>query len=257
MCTGRAASVRGTVVFGSAARGQSSPMEQQRGHRTTRIAGVAAVVPGRVLQGVFGAVGLLRPAAKPLHPAGTLLPAVIQRFGLPETDRLGVPWLDDAGTSRAVVRFSRATGLPAALPDVHGLAVRIVDPGVPDADLLLATTGLGRWTRYVLRPSRSAEDVTYSTLLPYRTPTGPVALAATPDAHDPDRLFLAVARPRGPWSVVGDLRVDGSNPVGSGDESISFDPVLRQLAGLSYDEWVVRLREGAYRAARWSRARRG
>jgi len=215
---------------------------------TQRLASVAAIVPGRVLQGVFGAVALVRPAPKPLHPSGTLHPSTIRRFGLSGADRVDVAWIDEAGESRAVVRFSRATGLPTSLPDIHGLAIR-----VDDADLLLATTGLGRVSRFLLRPSRRPDTSTYSTLFPYRGPRGAVLVAALPDAQEPERLLLALASPRGDWKVFGDLRVEDPDPSATGDSSISFDPILRQLDGLAYYEWATRLREGAYRAARWSR----
>jgi hypothetical protein len=222
-----------------------------------RLADAAAIVPGRILQGVFGLVGLVRPAAKPLHPSGRLLTARVHRHGLSGTDRTGVPWIDDPGESRAVARFSRAAGLPDALPDVHGLAIRVQDPapGREHADLLMATTGLGAVTRFVLLPSRTPVGSTYSTLLPYRTVSGPLLLAATPDP-DSSRMVLAVASLRGEWRVFGQLLLGDDDASRTGDESISFDPVLHQLEGLAYDRWVVRLREGAYRAARRTRGAR-
>lgn len=220
-----------------------------------RAADVAAVVPGRILQGLFAAVALVRPAPKPLHPSGRLHPVVIHRFGLSDSDRVGVPWIDGPGESRAVARFSRATGLPTALPDIHGLAIRIDDASAEGehADLLMATTGLGRLSRFVLWPSRSPSDSTYSTLFPYSTGSGALLIAATPDLQDPDRMFLAVASPRSDWRVFADLRIEDADPARTGDASISFDPIVHQLEGLDYYAWAVRLREGAYRAARWTR----
>jgi hypothetical protein len=55
--------------------------------------------------------------------------------------RWGVPWLDDPGTDVGIVRFSRAAGLPAPVPDVLGLALRLGAAG-RQHDLLLATTGM-------------------------------------------------------------------------------------------------------------------
>jgi hypothetical protein len=219
------------------------------------VAAAAATVPGRVLQGVFGIMGVLRPAPKPLHPSGTLRRSTIRRHGLTDGERVGVPWIDEAGTSDAVGRFSRATGLPDALPDIHGLAIRVLDDPADPADILLATTGLGCLTRFVLRPSRSAASGAYSTLLPYSTSSGPVLLAAVPDRREAGRLFLAVASPLGHWTVFADLRVADPDPAATGD-AISFDPILNQLEGLGYYPWATQLREGAYRAARWSRSRR-
>lgn len=222
-----------------------------------RVADVAAVVPGRILQAVFGAVALVRPAAKPLHPSGRLHPVVIRRFGL-GADGVGVPWIDEPGDSRGIARFSRATGLPAPLPDIHGLAIRVDDHARDgrQADILLATTGLGPLSRFVLRPSTSPTGSTYTTFLPYRTAHGPLLLAATPDPADPDHMLLSLASPRGRWTVFGELRIerDADPDAGpTGDASISFDPVLHQVEGLAQYRWVVRLREGAYAAARRTR----
>lgn len=226
-----------------------------------RAAAVLAIVPGRVLQLGFGVAGLVRPAAKPLHPAGTLQPVTIRRFGLSTDHQVGVPWIDEPGTTRAVARFSRATGLPQAVPDIHGLAIRMQRSDGTPADILLATTGLGPATRFVLMPSRSAFTNAYSTLIPYKTPRGPVLMAAIPRAPGARSLDLAIAAPRGSWIVFGVLEVDDPQDehgerLGSGDESISFDPVLNQLDDLDYYAWATQLREGAYQAARWSRSRR-
>lgn len=210
-----------------------------------------AAVPGAVLAGAFGAMGRLRPTAKPLHPRGTLHHAVVRRIGL--ADPSGVPWLDEPGTDHALVRLSRATGLPEQLPDIHGLALRIpVNDG--HADVLFASTGLGTVTRFTLLAARRASRHPYSTLLPYRTPTGPLLLAAVPVDDDPNHFTLAAASMRGPWRTFAHLELDeapGDAP--TGDESVSFDPVTNQMPGLDYYPWAARLREGAYRASRSSR----
>lgn len=217
------------------------------------VAKMVAVIPGRVLQGVFGLVGVLRPAAKPLHPSGRLRASVIERHGLEGTAATGVEWIDRPGTTEALVRMSRATGLPESLPDIRGMAIRI--PAAPDgpADLLLASTGLGRFSRFILVPSFAASGCAYSTLLPYRTDNGPILIAACPDPADPDRFELACAAPRGPWRAFADLQL--GRDIGTGDESLSFDPILHQLPRLDCYPWAAQLREGAYRAARWSRNR--
>ena len=54
--------------------------------------------------------------------------AVLERSGL----RCGIDWLDVTGTDGVVVRLSRGAGLPARLPDLLGLAVRI--PGERPVD---------------------------------------------------------------------------------------------------------------------------
>jgi len=234
-----------------------------------RSVSTAATAAGGALRGVFAGVGRLRPTAKPLHPRGVVLPATVHRHGARE--RFGVAWLDEPGTDAALVRFSRGGGLPDGLPDVLGIALRI-EPKERPGDLLFATTGRGRVGRFLLRPRRASTvaAATYSTLQPYRTPTGPVLLAATPlagagatvrESADGSRadgsvadgtlIVLAVARPAGRWQQFGTVTVEGSQA--ATDAAISFDPFLNPVRGLDNYGWTRRLREGAYAAARRSR----
>jgi hypothetical protein len=206
-----------------------------------------SAVAGKALEGVFAAVSRVRPADKPLHPRGALHTASIERFGMREA--VGVPWIDKAGTSTGVVRLSRATGLPPSLPDIHGLALRLSDGDRP-ADILFATTGLGRATRFVLLPSQHAGQRAYTTLLPYRSPSGPVLLAANPVGTTSSEFTLSWAAVAGPWQDFARMTLSRS----ATQESPSFDPVLNQLPGLAYYAWAANLREGAYRAARRSRS---
>lgn len=77
---------------------------------------------GQVLRAATGAL-TLRPAAKPFHPRGHVVTATLHRFGA--EPRTGAEWLDTAGVDEVLVRQSRAIGLPAPLPDIFGLAVRV------------------------------------------------------------------------------------------------------------------------------------
>jgi hypothetical protein len=206
-----------------------------------------SAVAGKALEGVFAAVSRVRPADKPLHPRGELHTASIERIGMPSA--VGVPWIDEAGTSTGVVRLSRATGLPSSLPDIYGLALRLSD-GEQPADILFATTGLGRATRFVLLPSRHAGQRGYTTLLPYRSPSGPLVLAAKPIGATSSEFTLSCAAVAGPWQSFARMTLSRSTT----RESPSFDPVLNQLPGLAYYAWAANLREGAYRAARRSRS---
>ncbi|GAA2121415.1 hypothetical protein [Nocardioides bigeumensis] len=155
----------------------------------------------------------------------------------------GVPWLDEAGQDQVLVRRSRAAGLPPWLPDVHGLALGVPLPGAR-GDLLLASTGLGRLTRFTLTAARRAEQRPMTTLLPYRTASGPLLVGARSDG--PDRHRLGWARGTGPWTEWADLVIHE----GSGDADVVFDPVLQPLPGLAHYTWVNRLRAPAYRASR-------
>lgn len=51
----------------------------------------------------------------------------LHRFGA--EDRAGAVWLDQAADDQVLVRQSRAIGLPAPVPDICGLAVRVPTEG--------------------------------------------------------------------------------------------------------------------------------
>jgi len=207
----------------------------------------AAELAGKALAGAFAATARIRPARKPLHPKGELHTVTIERSGL--RDGIGVPWIDEPGTSIGLVRVSRAIGIPNALPDIYGLALRVPLFGGAHADILFATTGLGRLSRFMLLPAQHAGQRAYSTLLPYRTTSGAVVLAALPVGADGLTFDLACAHAGAAWRSFARMTLTEA----SSDDSPSFDPVLNQLPGLTYYEWAAAMREGAYRAARRSR----
>jgi hypothetical protein len=212
-----------------------------------RLLQTSASAGGAVLRGVFTVAARLRPSAKPLHPRGRLTRGTVTRTGL--TEPVGTPWLDEPGSDEVVVRLSRSVGLPAGLPDILGLAVRIpLAPGRV-ADLLFSTTGRGRVSRFLLVPRRS-RAAGFGTLLPYRTGRGrTVLLAAWPADDTGDRLILGVSGLSGDWHEFGQLVISDE----SLDTDVSFDPVLNSLPGLDFPDWVTRLREGAYSASRHTR----
>ncbi len=189
----------------------------------------------------------LRAAAKPLHPEGEVRTGHLRRDGADLSGhRSGVPWLDEPGEDQVEIRRSRAIGLPGIAPDIHGLAIRVRGAGAP-ADLLLASTGAGRVTRFVLTASRDPGGRPLTTLLPYRTTAGPVLIAARATA--PDTYRLSWARGAGTWHPFATLHLTGHR----GDPDISFDPLLHRPPGLEQYQSVVRLRGPAYIRARRSR----
>lgn len=202
------------------------------------------------------AIGLLAAVrrARAFHPAGSTCGAEVEIHDRPH------PLRALAGRHRAVVRTSRGAGLPAVLPDVHGVAVRLVapdaDPGAADPetilDLLLSSAGSGRVTRHLLRPGRHPHRATYSSLAPYAAADGRrfVVGARFRDGR-PDLGDLLVARPGGPWREVGVVTVDLARPW-SDDEGLRFDP-FRCPPWMEPVGAVNRLRQPAYRA---SQARR-
>ncbi len=212
------------------------------------IAGATSAA-GSVLTAVFRAAAEVRPTAKPLHPRGETLHGSVRRAGL--EPGVGVAWIDQPGIDDAHVRLSRAVGFPGGWPDIFGLAMRISVGPDRHGDVLFATTGRTVVGRFALLPRRRPTTGTYSTLIPYRTASGPLLLSARPGG---DRTFtLACARPAGAWRDFGELTLESSPTDDTDDVGPTFDPVLNQIPGLAYYPWAARLREGAYRAARQSR----
>ncbi|MBC7275806.1 hypothetical protein [Nocardioides sp.] len=200
---------------------------------------------GRVLQAGVGVLAHLRPAAKPLHPHGEVHLALLRRHRGATT---GAAFLDEGGTDEVVVRLSRAVGLPEKAPDINGLAVRIPIALGEHADLLLATTGHGRLTRFLLAPKIRLFDGFFSTLLPYRTPTGPVWLGAK--FAGAATWQLVWARPGTDWTPFATLELTVES---DRDLLLSFDPTRSTPPGLEIYEWHRHLRAPAYATARRSR----
>lgn len=219
----------------------------------------AAAVAGCCLGALFGAAALVR-RGRPLHPQGRTHAATVQRTGA----ATGVPWLDESGPASVRVRVSRAMGLPSWLPDIYGMAMRIPlpaadardghDDGRRCADLLFASTGERGPARFVLRLRASTGAGPLTTLLPGRAPAGPLLLRLSPLAKavndhlsPPPQMSLSYAIGMGEWTPVGTMYI---GELVTGHEQERYDPVLHRLPGDQQYQWVDRLREPAYRAAR-------
>jgi hypothetical protein len=216
---------------------------------------------GRLVAVPLGALARWR-RGKPMHPRGAVFEGVLERHGSrPET---GVPWLDATATDRVVVRLSRGAGLPAPWPDLLGLAIRL--PGPEPVDLLLTSTGVGTLTRLLPVPRTDAAAV-YSSIMAYRSDTGPLRIAALPRQDDvpsdPEpltgavtreelRFTLAVAHGLGPWRPFAELVVVA--PVEPLDPDVRFDAVAHPPPGLVADGPMARFRAPAYATARVARA---
>jgi hypothetical protein len=198
-------------------------------------------VGGAALAGVIRGVAAVRRGGKPLHPRGEVVRGRLVRHGL--SSPTGSAWLDEPGEDDVLLRWSRAVGLPAPAPDIHGFAVRVLLPEGAHGDLLFATTGWARPIRVVLLPGLSRERP-MTTLLPYAAPTGAVVLGARPSGRT---TALFVASPLGGWREFAELHESEES---AGDAPIRFDPVLHTLPGLPFPGWVKQLREPSYRTAR-------
>jgi hypothetical protein len=220
---------------------------------------------GRVVAGPIGALARWR-GGKPMHPRGAVSEAVLERTG----SDTGVAWLDAVATEPAVVRLSRGAGLPAPLPDLLGLAVRLPSGGAP-VDLLLTTSGRGPVSRVLPIPRRDAAAV-YSSIMAYRSDAGSLRLVAFPRADEVPsepaplagavareglRFTLAAARGPGRWRPFATLTLTA--PVPGLDPDVRFDAVQNPPPGLVADGPMARFRAPSYARARAARAatRRG
>jgi hypothetical protein len=167
---------------------------------------------------VFGVGSELRDA-RVLHPDGTAFQATLTTYG----GSWGSSVLDNPGRHGAIARVSRALGLPAAWPDIGGLAVRLPGRGAGGGplDILLATTGTAPVLRHVLLPDAGRR--THCSLLPYVTGSRRrVVLGARRRGEDWD---LLVATLTGPWQRWGSLSLE--QPLGQGEsERLRFLPTL-------------------------------
>jgi hypothetical protein len=206
---------------------------------------------GAALAAVTGVVArALR--RRPLHPRGVLLRATLV-VAEDEAGAVAVP----QGRTDTLVRVSLAVGLPSGLPDVVGLAVRWTDDGAPQ-DVLFSSAGLGHVTRYVLAPRRRLMRGGFSTLMPLRSPHGPVVLGLRPDpgatrAHGVPTLEVLEASPLGPWRRFGAIELHGpvAGRTRDGDDpGVRFDPTRNAPRRLGTYAWEDALRAPVYAAAR-------
>lgn len=188
-----------------------------------------------VTEAAFAALARLR-GARSLHPKGVSFTATL-------TPRPGHPlaFLGDE-PREALVRCSNAVGLPAWMPDVFGLAIRI--PGVVHGhpqDFLLSSAGEAPLARHLLLPARGYNTVArYSSLVMYRHAgrlqlvgarysgpalQQPLRLADLAGAVDEGQLVftLAVSAPTGRWQPIAELRPHQRLPV-SASQRLRFNP---------------------------------
>lgn len=197
--------------------------------------------PAALTAALSHSVARLR-GAPALHPRGVVQHCTLQ---VPGGAGSGCALLDEPGTHSGVVRFSRSAGLPAWLPDVGGVAVRLPGLGTErhPLDLLFSTA----W-RWVFVPS--ALSRTCSSLVTFRTGTGrALLLGARPAA---DGFDMLVATPAGPWRTWGRLVVGER----AEDQDLRCDPA-RGADDLEPSAYLRRLRAWSYAASQRGRNRQG
>jgi hypothetical protein len=218
-----------------------------------------AATAGHAFAGIFAGIKVLRPD-RPIHPAGLRLDGRLERDGGPFPS--GISWLDAAGGDAVEARLSRSMGLPPGWPDIIGLALRVSADGKP-ADILLASTGMSRAGRYLLRLRRDGRPAALTTMMPYQGARGPVQLAArTLRPHvrlpaDPEKFRRALGgsewvlglyhgRPREGWHRFGTLALRPAD----GDTPTRFDPIRHPIPGAGTYSWSEALRKPSYTVAR-------
>jgi hypothetical protein len=124
---------------------------------------------GALAGAAFGGIAAARGRRRALHPQGIGFRATL-RVTEPHPAYGGAPLLARAGDRPALVRFSRAIGLPAALPDLLGIGIRVLDAHGPDRhqDLLLTTSGRPPLHTLLLPAPGGFFSRPFSSILPYR-----------------------------------------------------------------------------------------
>lgn len=218
---------------------------------------------GSALRLLFRGIHLLR-RPRPIHTRGTTLVGHVQwiRPTRPEAaDRAsGIAWIDEPPSDRrtpVIARLSRSLGLPAPLPDIIGLAVR-VETDAGEADIEFASTGVSVPLRFALLPHRRPSRAQFGIVLPYRGDRGPVLLRARtlgpplPSGGaeldraleaNPWRLGLFHATPLGRWHpfAVLTLRLAPDQT-----DTRRFDAGRRPLPGADSYAWVRAVRQPSY-----------
>lgn len=189
----------------------------------------------------WGALSALRGRKRSLHPIGNAYEAtlVVPR----RVATLGADLLDEPGERRAIVRFSRGAGLPEPLPDILGIAIRVVDahgPGEHQDFLLVTSSGLPV-AHHALLPATSYFDRTFSSVLVYSIGGATRLVGAVPRSAAPSdgpggglggvalaasrgQLFyeLCLAAPLGRFVPVARLEVGRPMPADEG-ERLAFN----------------------------------
>jgi len=197
----------------------------------------------------FRTLAALR-SAPAFHPDGVMYEGRAEMHGPGPLPR---------GEVDCLVRLSKGIGTPRGVPDLLGLAVRLLHE--PPVDILCTTAPGGRgWRRFVLRPGRHWGGSTLTSLMYWRAPhverlqvlvdvRDPRLDSPDPDVlveHLPVRLGLRVVGREGDVQV-GTIEVTAVSQL----DRPAFDPVLHPPTGWRMGPaWLARLRARAYVGSR-------
>jgi hypothetical protein len=216
----------------------------------------------RVTGGLFERLSAAR-GKRVFHPHGLAFEAVFEPYvrGAPT----GVDLLD-GGERPALVRCSRALGLPEPAPDVLGFSIRFPDAYGPGRhqDLLCVTSFDAPLGHHALVPATGFFARPYSSLLVYRLPQGVRLFGVMPLGFGPPlgpvleqiaaasrertaTFELALARVTGRFDGVGTIRLGEQLPPGRG-ERLRFNP-WNSGGGIRPTGPLMGLRDAAYRGS--------
>jgi hypothetical protein len=188
--------------------------------------------------------------AKGLHPEGPAFSARVRIDGAPVAPA-GSTFLSRPGQYEAILRFSRALGLPKPLPDLLGAGLRAFDAygaGVHQ-DLLLTSTVDRPVLRRIFLPARSFGARPYGSGVSYRAGAETFTLGLVPLKG---RAFALACSAGGPFERIGVVEVGGRLPPTA--EAVRLHP-YNCGGGLEPIGLVNRLRDYAYplSQAAWTR----
>ncbi len=222
-------------------------------------------VPDTVAKATGGLFQLLSAARgkRAFHPHGLVFEAVFAPYarGGPS----GVELLD-RGERRALVRCSRALGLPEPTPDILGFSIRFPDAYGPGRhqDLLCVTSFDAPVGHHALVPATGFFARPYSSLLAYRLPQGVRLFGVLPLGQGPPlgpvleqvaeaarggtaAFELALAPVTGRFEGVASIRLGEQLPPERG-ELLRFNP-WNSGGGVRPTGPLMGLRDAAYRGS--------
>lgn len=212
--------------------------------------------------GLFQALSAAR-GKRAFHPQGLVFEATFTPYVQPRTT--GIDLLD-GDERRALVRCSRALGLPEPAPDILGFSIRFPHAygGGRHQDLLCVTSWDTPVAHHALVPATGFFARPYSSLLAYRLPEGVRLFGVVPVGSGPPvgprleqiaeaardgtaNFELATSSLMGRFSGVGTIRLGEQLPPDEG-EQLRFNP-WNCGGGIRPTGPFMGLRDAAYRGS--------
>ena len=212
---------------------------------------------------------------KAFHPEGVVHDGRLATTGAAAAPQ-AAELLSRQGEHRAIVRFSRAVGLPRPIPDLLGLSLRLPDVygRGRHQDFLLVTSADYPLLHHIFLPAVDIQQRPYTSSLPYRAGDDLFLVGATPRRESPrpagrdefDRIEkaastgrlafdLAVAPVAGRFQSVGSLHI--GRRLAPELDALRFNP-WNTGGGMQPAGWLNGARDRAYRLSQgtWRRLQR-